>query len=110
MESDEFVKHGYGLAITHRGCSEILPVDTEGRFEVSQAVVPSPETRAYFESSIHTTSEGVRLIVFRRTPTPVAFLWSLYPEPLERYREQVEPVCNDTRDTYNMMEEMTAWA
>lgn len=109
MSVDGFIPYGYGLVITHRACSEILPVDSEGKFEVYQGVVPSPGTQFYYEGSIRTTSEGVRLIVFRHGLAPMALLWSLHPEPLEWYREQVEHVCNDTRDAYNMIEEVTAW-
>lgn len=109
----EFVQHGYGLVITYRTCSDILPVDSEGKFEnykVGDGVVPSPESRSHSERSVHITDDGVRIITFTENIHPAAVLWSLDPEPLEWYREQVEDVCLDNQDLYTMIEEVTAWA
>lgn len=108
----EFVQYGYGLVITYRTVSDILPVDSEGKFEnykVGDGVVPSPESRSHSERSVHITDDGVRIITFTGNCFPAAVLWSLDPEPLERYREQVEDVCLNTQDIYSRMEEVTAW-
>ena len=112
MSADEFVPYGYGLVITYRTCSDILPVDSEGKFEnykEGDDVVPSPESRDYSERFIHTTDDGVRIITSIGNFFPVAVLWSLHPEPLEWYREQVEHLCLNNQDLYTMIEEVAAW-
>lgn len=109
---NEFVPYGFGLVITHRTVSDILPVDSEGRFEnykEGDDIVPSPESRDYSSRFVHTTDDGVRIITLTGDFFPAAILWSLDPEPLERYREQVEDVCLNTQDLYTMIEEVVAW-
>ncbi len=115
MSADEFVPYGYGLVITYRTCSDILPVDSEGKFENHKEgddVVPSPESRDYSERFVHATDDDddVRIITFTGNFSPAAVLWSLHPEPLEWYREQVEHLCLNNQDLYTMIEEVAAWA
>jgi len=113
MSADGFKQCGYGLVIVHRWCSDILPVDSEGRFkshEEGDNVVPAPGSRYISEQFIRTDDEGVRFVVFIGNLSPAAALWSLRPEPLEWYRGRVEHLCLENQDTYNEIEEVTAWA
>ena len=108
----EFVQHGYGLIITNLGCS-IVPVDSEGRAEGHKSgdeIVPSPGSNIYIPDHIHTTDEGVRILVFTGFFSPKALLWSESRELLEGYRDRVEHLCDDNQDVTNRMEEVTAWA
>lgn len=110
---NEFAQYGYGLVITHLWCSSILPVDSAGRLEGHRnggEIVPSPGSDIYIPEHIHTTDEGVRILVFNGRFSPKALLWAESRELLEGYRDRVEHLCDDNQDICNEMEEVTAWA